>query len=324
MDVSATVVDLGFVGVGISTEGGRSAVEFAVSNSSAAVFLGPEGRTGLAILLSLLPGILCCIVVSLLMASMRWLRAREVCASRGLDDIVAQPLSRDSTMDSTMDSSIDSFPSKITDARAQPEGTGYNRSVMSPSSYSAGRSGAVVPSGLQMKTNYSVTKVGTDDRYRTLVVPGLAMSAGLHECAFTLGNSQHGRIRLGVVRFGFDPCLDPETNAHDTPEAWLYGEATLPYDSIAPRSRSCSSRARMRCAEVKTGMKYHDRRIEQWHGARGAETDDKIKMRLDLTNGELEVFLNRDSLGVMAEVSDCCPSFRCEPVRVIQASCRCL
>merc|ERR1719453_2334504 len=108
-----------------------------------------------------------------------------------------------------------------------------------------------------------------------MIVPDLTMLAGLHECTYTLRNSQRGLILLGVVRPGFNPHWDPETNAYDTPDAWLY--------------------------DVKSGVKCHDGKTEPWHGARGAETNDRIRMRLDLTSGKLEVFLNDESLGVMVE-----------------------
>ena len=63
----------------------------------------------------------------------------------------------------------------------------------------------------------------------------------------------------------------------------------------------------MQFADVKDGVKCHGGRSESWGGARGAETADRVRMRLDLTGGELEVFLNGDSLGVMVEVSGSFP-----------------
>ena len=63
----------------------------------------------------------------------------------------------------------------------------------------------------------------------------------------------------------------------------------------------------MRFADVKDGVKCHGGRSESWGGARGAETADRVRMRLDLTTGELEVSINGDSLGVMVKVSGSLP-----------------
>ncbi len=284
MNASAVGFELGSISATVSREEDYSAVVFSVADTGEASFLGPAGRTWLAILLTLLPGILCCGTAALLVSFVRWLYARAAC--RAPADVVAQPLARDSL---------------ASDADPRPEQhAGYGGYVLPDRTTGPG---ALLPRGLEMSSDCTVTNVGTDDMYRTIILPELAMVAGLHECTYTLHNSQRGLILLGVVRPGFNPRWDPETNAYDTPDAWLYGECTDTFQCSAPRTRSFSSQRRVRFADVKTGVKCHDGRSERWYGARGAETNDKVRMKLDLTSGSLEVFLNGESLGVMAEVS---------------------
>ena len=207
MNASAIGFELGSMGVTISSSDARSAVEFAVSGT---------GTEWALLLMLLLPGTLCCGAAALLVAFARWLRAKKTCST--LEDVVVQPLARDS------------LAGDASDDPPWPELAGYAGPASHGSAShgrAAGSSGAVVPVGLEMSLDCTVTNVGTNNMYRTMVVPDLTMVAGLHECTYTLRNSQQGRILLGVLRPSFDPRLDPETNAYDTPDAWLYGEPTL-------------------------------------------------------------------------------------------------
>ena len=297
MNASAIGFELGSMGVTISSADARSAVEFAVSGTG----------TGWALLLMLLPGTLCCGAAALLVALARWLRARKTCSAP--EDVAVQPLARDSLAGDASDDA----PRPGYGGPASHGSASHGRAAGSP--------GAVVPVGLEMSLDCTVTNVGTDNMYRTMVVPDLTMVAGLHECTYTLRNSQHGLILLGVMRPGFDPRLDPETNAYDTPGAWLYGEPTLSLLHLWNRHEAIARPAgfhltgthrRARFADVKSGVMCHGGKTEPWYGARGAETNDKVKMRLDLASGELEVFLNGESLGVMIEVSGCASLSCCE------------
>jgi hypothetical protein len=255
MNTSAIGFELGSISATISSEENFSAVEFSVSDSGEASFLGPAGRTWLAILLTLLPGTLCCGATALLVAFARWLRARAAArtACRVPEDAVAQPLARDSLASDAdppeLHAGYGGYPNDTrTDAGAGAgAGAGVGagaraRARAAAALVSADRTtgpGALVPGGLEMSSDCTVTNVGTDDMYRTMIVPDLTMLAGLHECTYTLRNSQRGLILLGVVRPGFNPHWDPETNAYDTPDAWLYGEPTDV--SIPPRCSLATS-----------------------------------------------------------------------------------